>query len=114
MSGPAYDIFSCHLEKMLVGYNMLRQMLEKVTKARCVWVSEFSNTFDSCEIRSTKKLMALVHSGLSKLNFEIYCNISGYCEQFLHYGCGAAAWTCSTGNNQEGFMPVPFYSIQKF
>ena len=42
---------------LLVGQNMLRKMLEKVTKARCVWVSGFSSTFKSGEIRSTKKLI---------------------------------------------------------
>ena len=41
-TGPTY-IISRHVDRMLSAscslHNMLRQMLDKVTKARCVWVS---------------------------------------------------------------------------
>ena len=78
---------------------MLRQMLEKGTKARCVWVSKFSKAFEIGEIDLIRKLivLVLVHGWLSKLKFKIDCYISGWSKKLLYYGGFLSTWTFDTG-----------------
>ena len=70
---------------LLVGQNMLRKMLEKVTKARCVWVSS-QMPLKAVKLDPHQKvdctflrLMAIVQSGLSKLRFIFQVGVKSFC-----------------------------------
>ena len=57
-TGPTY-VFSCHADKtiQLVVDIMVIQLLDKVTKVRCVWVSISKKSDKSCQMLNNNDSM---------------------------------------------------------